>query len=75
MLLLAIKYEGPWAKLSNWCYGITKEGNLLWDIPDNPKGLKWVLAKAGRWTDERDRLWRLKYVVRKKEPRAIWRRR
>jgi hypothetical protein len=75
MLLFAIRYEGPWAKLSNWCYGINKEGTLLWDIPDDPKALKWVLAKVAHWADDRDQVWRLKYVLTGKEPHRTWKRR
>lgn len=73
--LIAIWYEGPWAKLSNWCYGIRKEGTLLWDIPAHPKGLKWVLAKIAAWADEHDLSWREKFVVRRKNPPRIWKRR
>lgn len=74
-LMIAVFYEGPWAKLSDWCYGLKKDGTLLWDIPLHPRGLWWVLAKLGAWLDDRDRIWRAKYVALRKDPPARWKRR
>ena len=73
-LLMAIRYEGPWAKLSNWCYGIRKDGTLLWDIPDDPRGLWWLLRGVAHWADVRDQMWRTKYITLQKDPPRIWRR-
>lgn len=76
MFLLAIFFDGPWAKLSNWCYGIRKGGDeLSWEIPEHPRGVKWVLAKVGDWAEVRDRAWREKFATRRKEPHDRWRRR
>ena len=74
MFLIAIWYEGPWAKMSNGCYGLKKDGTLLWDIPANPKGLRWALARLAKWADERDRLWRAKYALKRKDPPRVWKR-
>ena len=73
--LIAIWYEGPWAKLSNWCYGIRKDGTQLWDLPAGSRGIRWLLAGIGLWADGRDRAWRLKYVMRRQNPPRIWKRR
>ncbi len=76
MFLLAIFYQGPWDRLSNWCYGIRKgTDKFRWDIPEHPRGVKWVLMRVGDWAEQRDRIWRAKFAVRGKDPRKIWNRR
>jgi hypothetical protein len=76
MLLLTIFYQGPWDRLSNWCYGIRKgTEELRWDIPAEPKGIKWVLMVIGDWAEKRDKQWRAKFAVTGREPRKLWNRR
>ncbi len=75
MLLLTIFFQGPWDRLSNWCYGLRKDTSIRWEIPAEPKGVKWVLAKIGNWAEQRDKLWLTKYAFQGKEPHKRWNRR
>ncbi len=74
-LFLAVFFEGPWARLSNWCYGIRKDGELRWEMPEHPKGLKWLLNDIANWADVKDRDWRGKHAARGTTPGRIWKRR
>lgn len=73
--LLIIFYQGPWERLSNFCYGIRSDTTLRWDVPDNPKGWRRWLAKIGDWAERRDAIWRAKLVIKRKEPDKRWSRR
>jgi len=76
ILLLTIFFEGPWDRLSNWCYGLRKgTEELRWEIPEHPRGVKWVLKSVGDWAEQRDQLWKTKYAIKRKEPSKIWSRR
>jgi hypothetical protein len=74
-LLICVYYQSPWDRLSGFFWGVKKDNTLRWEIPANPRGVKWVLAKLGDWTDKRDHAWREKYAQASKNPPDRWKRR
>lgn len=76
-LLLMIMYQGPWERVSNFCYGLRRdpECTLRWDIPQDPTGWRWVMAKIGDWAEARDRKWQDRYKLGPGKPHDRWKRR
>lgn len=72
--LLVVFYEGPWERLESLCMGHRRDPNapLRWEIPEKPKGWKWVLNKIACWAEQRDAIWRAKYAIKRKVPHKRW---
>lgn len=73
--IVLIMYEGPWERLSGFCYGLRADGTQRWDVPRNPSGWKKYLARLGDWFNTRDMIWRAKYVCKRQMPPRRWERR
>jgi hypothetical protein len=73
-LLLVVFYEGPWGRLCSLVYGIRKDGTLRYEIPENPKGWRWVLGALGDFFDRRDVAWRNRHVTNRTKPCRTWKR-
>ena len=74
-LMLIIFYEGPWAKLMNFAYGIRKDGSLRFEVPADPKGWRWIAAWLGDFFEARDYAWQDRYAQSGKIPHDRWKRR
>ena len=75
-LLITVFYEGPWARLMNFCMGIYHDNRdeLRWEIPDNPTGWKGALNRIAAWAERRDHAWIEHYAFKGKNPPERWRR-
>ena len=75
-LLINVFYEGPWARLANFCLGLYRDNRdeTRWDIPMNPSGWKRVLSAVAIWAERRDHAWIERYAFKGKNPPKRWRR-
>jgi hypothetical protein len=70
-LHIAVFYEGPWEHLATWLAGIDRKTmNLRFIL--RPGGVR---EKLYLWAEDRNTAWRNRWVRRRRDPPAIWKRR
>jgi hypothetical protein len=76
-LMIAVYYEGPWERVSAFFLGIHRDNRdeLRWEIPENPRGWRWLFGEIADWADRRNYAWRNRIVSKGKMPRERWKRR
>lgn len=75
LFLIMIFFESPWERVSNFCWGLKRNGDLRWRIEDDDRGWKYLLTKIGDWAERRDHAWRARYVLNGTKPHKRWARR
>jgi hypothetical protein len=73
---ITVFYEGPWARLSNFCMGLYHDNRdeVRWEIPVHPAGWRKLLALIADWAEARDHAWRERYAFKGRNPPDRWRR-